>query len=56
MDIKLFFALLLTFLPVHDVLAHKFLVYSTRFGPSHNMFMGRIADELALAGHKVVSR
>ncbi|KAH7723240.1 UDP-glucoronosyl and UDP-glucosyl transferase family protein [Aphelenchoides avenae] len=34
--------------------AHKYLVYNPRFGKSHVLFMGKLADLLAEAGHEVV--
>ena len=33
----------------------KIIVFNPRFGYSHVNFMGRLADELQLAGHDVVS-
>lgn len=32
----------------------KILMYSPRFGRSHVMFVGKIADQLAEAGHEIV--
>ncbi|CAD5209969.1 unnamed protein product [Bursaphelenchus okinawaensis] len=34
--------------------ALKFLVYNPKFGGSHTLFMGKLADEIAGAGHDVV--
>ena len=33
---------------------HKILVYSPKMGKSHVMFIGKIADILAKAGHEIV--
>jgi hypothetical protein len=33
----------------------KILMYSPRFGHSHVIFIGKLADQLAEAGHEVVS-
>lgn len=38
-----------------NVHGYKFLVYNPRFGKSHVLFMGKLADLLAEAGHEVVS-
>lgn len=50
---KLYFLVTLL-LCVYNVDALKFLVYNPKFGRSHLMHMGSIADHLADAGHEVV--
>ncbi|CAD5228143.1 unnamed protein product [Bursaphelenchus xylophilus] len=46
--------LALLFLYVTCSEAFKYLVYNPKFGASHAMLVGKIADELAYAGHEVV--
>lgn len=46
---------LLALLLVRSCSSYKFLVYSPLFGHSHTVFMAKIADTLAAAGHEVVS-
>jgi hypothetical protein len=48
------FALLLL-LFIQNAVSLKVLMYSPRFGKSHVMFIGKLADQLAEAGHEIVS-
>lgn len=46
--------LLILLLLLPSVHSAKIIVFNPRFSYSHVSFMGRIADELQLAGHNVV--
>lgn len=52
MDIILLIILACCMLPVH---CYKILYYSPKFGRSHVIYNGNIADILVEAGHDVVS-
>lgn len=55
-DYRTFLAICLLAVITPHVSAHKFLVYNPRFGKSHVLFMGKLADLLAEAGHEVVRK
>ena len=51
----MFFKLFIFYVLLVSVRSYKILVFSPTHGRSHMLSHGRIADELALAGHDVVS-